>query len=440
MAAHIISRASHGAIDLATVHLSGVRHLFAAVRPQRGSSFTEQAEDALQALDSAFARENARRSMVRQTVFLAEPGQIDTCRKIMRKFHGADLPVTCYVPQSPCDGALLSIEVHGFVSAGADVEIERAGEQLVVVRHDGITWAYCAAANLVTSAVDVYAGTALTLHQLEKSLQHRGLRFDQIVRTWLYLGGIVADDRQVQRYKELNRARSDFYKVISFLPDMLPEAHGPVYPASTGIGTEGRELVAGAIALTAEGHEVTAVPLENPRQTPAYDYARSYSPRSPRFSRGMALSFGSESMIIISGTASITNSESRHLGDVVRQTHEAFDNIEALIAEENLARHGLPGLGTTLDGLVRARVYLKRREDFPLVEWVCARRIGQVPTVYTVADVCRPELLVEIEATAFSRTGPGPEKSALHGPHFQSRAPRQSWPTVPAWRTLTPGT
>ena len=57
MAEHAISRASHGAIDLATVHLSGVRHLFATVRPQRGSSFTEQAEDALQALDAAFAQQ-----------------------------------------------------------------------------------------------------------------------------------------------------------------------------------------------------------------------------------------------------------------------------------------------------------------------------------------------------------------------------------------------
>jgi enamine deaminase RidA (YjgF/YER057c/UK114 family) len=432
MAAHAICRTSHGAVDLATVHLSGVRHLFATVQPQRGSSFAEQAEDALQALDVALARENAQRSIVRQTVFLAEPGQIDTCRKIMRRFHGADIPVTSYVPQPPSDGALLLIEVHGFVAAGSDVEIERAGEQLVVVRHDGITWAYCAAANLVTSAIDVYAGTALTLSQLERSLEHRGFRFDQIVRTWLYLGGIVADDRHVQRYRELNRARADYYNAFSFLADILPESNGPAYPASTGIGTEGRELVAGAIALTAERDDVSAVPLENPRQTPAYDYARTYSPRSPRFSRAMALSFGSESMIIISGTASIINSESRHLGDVVRQTHEAFDNIEALIAEENLAQHGLPGLGTTLDGLVRARVYIKRREDFPLVQWVCARRIGQVPTVYTIADVCRPELLVEIEGTAFSRIEPSPEKSALHGPHFSSRAPRPSWPTVPA--------
>ena len=145
------------------------------------------------------------------------------------------------------------------------------------------------------------------------------------------------------------------------------------------------------------------MPLENPRQTPAYDYAADYSPKSPKFSRAMVLSCGSYTTIFISGTASITHSVTRHVGDVVKQTEETLDNIAALIAEENLARHGLPGLGTSLRSLGFARVYIKRPEDYPAVRAICERRLGTLPTIYAVADVCRPELLVEIEGVAFSR-------------------------------------
>ena len=246
-----------------------------------------------------------------------------------------------------------------------------------------------------------------------------------MIRTWLYLGGIVDDEGPTQRYKQLNRARDDVYKDIRFLAGRLPEGRGrrrsgPAYPASTGIGTGGRGIMIGALALATERSDVAAVPLENPRQASAYDYAATYSPRSPKFSRGMALTCGADAMIFISGTASITSSETRHAGDVVSQTHETLDNIEALISEENLGRHGLPGLGTSLDGLGLIRVYIKRREDYATIRSLCQTRLGALPTTYTVADVCRPELLVEIEGIALSRR----RTDRPHGvgsPHFRLR-------------------
>ena len=80
-----------------------------------------------------------------------------------------------------------------------------------------------------------------------------------------------------------------------------------------------------------------------------------------------------------------------------------MDNIAALIGEDNLSRSGLPGMGASLAGLGLARVYVKRPEDFPAVRAVCRRRLGTVPTTYVIADICRKELLVEIEGVAFSR-------------------------------------
>ena len=138
----------------------------------------------------------------------------------------------------------------------------------------------------------------------------------------------------------------------------------------------------------------------------------------------MALAWGQDSIVFVSGTASITHSESRHPGDPVAQTHETLNNIEALISSTNLSRHGLSGFGSTLDGLGAARVYVKRSEDYPAILDVCTSRLGDLPVVYTLADVCRPELLVEIEGVAYSRREPVSSPGALHGPHFHDLAPR----------------
>ena len=129
----------------------------------------------------------------------------------------------------------------------------------------------------------------------------------------------------------------------------------------------------------------------------------AYSPQSPKFSRAMVLSCGTYTTIFISGTASITHSQTRHPGDAVKQAEETLNNIAALIDEENLARHGLPGLGTSLASLGFARVYIKQPEDYAAVRAICEQRLGKLPTIYAIADVCRPELLVEIEGVAFSR-------------------------------------
>jgi enamine deaminase RidA (YjgF/YER057c/UK114 family) len=116
----------------------------------------------------------------------------------------------------------------------------------------------------------------------------------------------------------------------------------------------------------------------------------------------MAVVAGDFATTFISGTASITCSETQFAGDADRQTHQTLDNIAALISEDNFRQHGAPGLGGGLEQLALARVYIKRREDYAAVKAVCQARLGELPTIYAIADVCRPDLLVEIEGIACS--------------------------------------
>ena len=348
------------------------------------------------------------------------------------------MPATTYVAQPLCNGKLLSIEALGICQSTGDVEIERHSENLVVTRCDGVTWAYCGHITPNTSGPSVYDRSLNAFERMENDLGSQGFDYDQVFRTWLYLGDIVGPERDTQRYKELNRARADFYKDKRFIADKVsPGINHIVYPASTGIGTscthvsevcatqgclEGccskstdkrfkqcpacADIVMSCIAVSSQKKDLVMVPLENPGQTAAFDYGTDYSPRSPKFSRAMAVTTQDYALTFISGTASITDSESRFLDDIEGQTHLTLDNMEALVTPENFQRHGMPGHGGTLKDFALVRVYIKRLEDYPQARAIVESRLGELPTVYAIADVCRPELLVEMEGIVVTAKRP----------------------------------
>ena len=168
------------------------------------------------------------------------------------------------------------------------------------------------------------------------------------------------------------------------------------------IGTSGANITMACMAMDSQRPDVFILPLENPQQTPACAYQAQYSPQSPKFARAMAVVQGHFISTLVSGTASIVGSKTVYPGDVARQTEQTIDNIERLIAPENFTRHGLPDAGATLKDIAKLRVYVKHQEDYQKCREVCERRLPRVPAIYLHADVCRPDLLVEIEAVAFS--------------------------------------
>jgi enamine deaminase RidA (YjgF/YER057c/UK114 family) len=386
----------------AVVHLGGVRHLFAAAVPRDGGDFRQQARDALGAIEAVAREEGVWGSIVHQTVFLSDVRQVETCRRIMRDFYGDQLPAVSYVPQAPGGGELLAVEVLGVDTTGGNAEVRRLSERTVTVRHNGVTWVHCANVLPETPSQAAYDRSLDAFRRLEGELAACGFRFDQVVRTWLYLGDIVGLEDEVPRYQKLNLARSDFFQDRRFAGDGTLAASSRVcYPASTGIGADNRDVMMSCLALATDRADVVRLPLENPRQIAAHDYDHRYGPQSPKFTRAMAICDRSTAVVLVSGTASIIDSESHHLDDVVKQTGETLDNIAALISADNFRRHGQTGLGATLDDFAFLRVYVKRQEDYDVVRDACRARLGEVPVVYAVADLCRPELLVEIEGIAF---------------------------------------
>lgn len=142
--------------------------------------------------------------------------------------------------------------------------------------------------------------------------------------------------------------------------------------------------------------------IENPRQISAYRYPATYGARSPTFSRAALADIGGgRQALFISGTASIVGHTTLHLGDVRRQTEESLANMAA-VREVASSRAG----GAFDASMPIYTVYVRHRSDFATVRDVFERHVGAHSTaareaIYLQADICRAELLVEIEAHAF---------------------------------------
>jgi enamine deaminase RidA (YjgF/YER057c/UK114 family) len=402
------SRSSSGdGAEHSYVDLGDSARVSAMITPQGRGIFAEQLQEVLTRLVHVLEGQPQPMRITVQTIFLRRAADQPDCARMLADFYGANQPVTNFVLQPPCDGAALAMEAWAI--GGSSVRVEHYGPQVMAVSYDSIRWIYSAGILPKGAAGDLYSQTLNALAQMRDGLVQAGGSLEQVVRTWFYLGGITEPEGARQRYQELNRARTDFYHDVRFRCSLLdPNAPRGVYPASTGIGMAGTGLVLSCLALETRRDDIFLLPLENPQQTPAYAYHPKYSPQSPKFSRAVALVLGDYVTTWISGTASIVNSETWHVGDVERQTDQTISNIERLIAPENFTMHGVAGAGASLHDLAKIRVYLKRAEDLAKCRAVCQRRFGPVPVIFAVADICRPDLLVEIEGVAFTRYSRAP--------------------------------
>lgn len=201
-----------------------------------------------------------------------------------------------------------------------------------------------------------------------------------LVRVWSWVPAINREEDGRERYQRFCRARSLAYQ----------EAYGRGFSwrlcAATAVGSRADSLVMHFLAARVAGTHV-----ENPRQVPAYRYPVQYGPRSPSFARATVLPRSAGNVVLVAGTAAIVGHASRHPGQVARQLGETRKNLGSLEEEirRRLARDVVP------EGY---RVYLRRPEDLAEVRrelelcWPAAASF-----LFLQADVCRRELLVEVD-------------------------------------------
>lgn len=205
-------------------------------------------------------------------------------------------------------------------------------------------------------------------------LDQAGLAFRDVVRTWFYL------DHILEWYDAFNVVRNAFF-----------EQHGVfdhLVPASTGIGCAnhaGAAVAAKLLAIRPKHGRVFAV--ESPLQCPATNYRSA-------FSRAVEVELPSHRQLYVSGTASIAHGgQSAHIADSPAQIDLTMQVVHAILTSRGMDWHHA----------ARAVAYLRRPHDRELLDrWLADHRLTGLPLVAVQSDICRDDLLFELELDALA--------------------------------------
>ena len=269
----------------------------------------------------------------------------------------------------------------------SQLEVWTSDQPVTVHRADGFSAATSGETLAGTLELEEEPGEELQVtaeRAYRRLLGHiRDLGYPYLWRVWNFFPGINEEEQGLERYRRFCVGR---YQALA---DSLQGFPGSL-PAGTAVGTRSGPLQLYVLAGT---HP--AAHLGNPRQVHAYEYPDQYGPCSPSFARATFLQSDLHAQLLISGTASVVGHESRHPGRPDTQTRETVDNLRTLIAHadelSDSPRGPQPSHG-------RFKVYVREPGHLEAI-----RQALDIPLfassqiVYLQGDLCRRELLVEIE-------------------------------------------
>lgn len=316
---------------------------------------------------------------------------LDNLKSIVYSSLNKKIPITL-IPQHLLPNGGLAIEVYT-LDAKAEIKFEeKEGVCYGLTGNDNESMLFIEGIPASDFSDSVRLQSEEVFDKLDTILSAYGFEVDDIVRQWNYIGSIVAHREGKQNYQEFNDARTRYYARGRW-------SNG--YPAATGIGASGDCIIVGGIAFK-KRNEKGIYPIDNPLQVAAYVYSKSVlidddknaMKSTPKFERAKLIETERGACCFVSGTAAIRGEESIDATSVTQQTIKTIENIQYLVSKENLVRFGAKPYDLNYAIL---QVFVKNAEDYDAVRAVVEKCYPQVPTIYTVADVCRRELLVEIE-------------------------------------------
>ena len=322
---------------------------------------------------------------------LARSPLLHDARTLGLAIHGGSAPLAsaAHLPQAHLLKGVLGTGAHGGTSQVVELWRGRADatDDLVGTtrcRHNGEVLFATVSAAIADDANDALgAATYAAYRSLLDALHATG--YPHLLRVWNSIPGINVNDDGLERYRHFNLHRFKAYE-----ESKLPTATGA--PAACALGSYGGPLVLYCLAS-----KTPPEPIENPRQTSAYRYPQQYGPQAPSFSRAaLCRGDGEDSdVLFVSGTASIVGHQTLHQGNVVAQAHETLTNLQSVVA--TAVSHGAREVALLSDMLLKA--YVRHPADQPRVHQVLVGHgLDADAVLYLHADICRADLLVEIEA------------------------------------------
>ena len=278
-----------------------------------------------------------------------------------------------FIQQPPLNGSKVALWIY-FVEG---VEVTKEND-FAVVRHNG--YEHLWRMGITSDIGDSHVQAESILKDYAVGLEHFGANIaEHCIRTWFFVR-----DVDIQ-YNGLVVARREFFEQIGLTKD----TH---YIASTGIGG----VSASRKAIHQLGtYAVKGLKEEQIEYLYASDFMNRTSDYGVTFERGTKVLYGDRDHIYVSGTASIDNKgQVVHVGDIYEQTVRMWANVEAVLREG----------GMEWEDVMQIIVYLRDLSDADIVEELFVEKFPDTPFVLTLASVCRPEWLIEMECVAVRET------------------------------------
>jgi enamine deaminase RidA (YjgF/YER057c/UK114 family) len=292
----------------------------------------------------------------------------------LKAMGSVDWPLT-WVHGDACKGG----EMHSsqiLAVSGIPTEPVMLEGKVVGRIYEDINARYCRLAGIIPGDLSgsMADQTRSVFDRIQQALQSVGMEFTDVVRTWLYL------DDLLKWYDEFNVVRTAFFNQYGVFDRMVP--------ASTGIGAAnpfGAALLADACAVVPKNGLCTIEAVPSPLQCPALSYKSS-------FSRAVEILFPTHRQLMISGTASILpDGRTAHIDNPVKQVELTMKVVETILESR--------GMGW--NEVTRGIAYFKDMRYLPIYNQYCSENnIASFPLAVSHADICRDDLLFEIEVDA----------------------------------------
>jgi enamine deaminase RidA (YjgF/YER057c/UK114 family) len=321
--------------------------------------------------------------------------------------YAPHIPAFNIIPQAPLSGDH-NIALEGAFVTETKANIERkqlGGHPYVVVERTSCKEVYSGGLSH-SETEDFIMECQLAFDLAEQILAKEDLHFGHVIRQWNFVPDILHvsqyGNRNLQHYQIFNDIRGLYYD-----PALFQQG----YPAATGIGCDFGPVTIDFLAAEMK-EEAVCKTVHSPLQEDAYHYSEDVlegdalsgqqKKQAPLFDRAKIYTYDDRARLIVSGTAAIEGESTVYLEDVGNQTKHTIRSILALCKTDNVQKCmpivDVPRLFETV------RVYVKNTNDLSMIRSIVESELPAKNTLYVQADICRDNLLVEIEADLYLHT------------------------------------
>ena len=309
-----------------------------------------------------------------------------TLKKVFKRYFFSDIVnqaplvpaddscTTCFIQQPPLDGSKVAVWIY--LQEAEDVTLK---DGVAVVRSNG--YEHFWQMGRYETQGNSFTQTQILLSNYEEMLENHDMTIERnCIRTWFFVRDVDI------LYKGMVEAR----KANFFSHGMREDTH---YIASTGIGGVPQDTKS---ILVLDTYAIKGIANNQQQYLYAPTHLNPTSEYGVTFESGTSVEYGDRKHLYISGTASINNKgEVVHVGDIVKQTQRMWENVETLLKEG----------GATFDDVMQVIVYLRDGADYDTVRKMFEEKFPATPFVITLAPVCRPQWLIEMECMAITPNG-----------------------------------